>query len=668
MNAILCDCNVKIEYFESTNGLIVRTVKYKNATLTHEHRSARIILSPSSNAKELELPLVSTSSSNAVKHHSLFVKEGRYSISHSELGIRFLIFSFDTVSLEVFHKCVTTNGPLTSEDKSRIEKNLERKRILDGEKKKKESLNLLLRPMNANVIANKGGQEVGKKVIDSKAKQVEDVKPMHSILLSREQQEIVDLIVKKRENVFFTGSAGTGKSIVLCELKRCLDPTSTFFTASTGIAAVNICGMTLHSFAGCPMNLMNQYFLKKVGFGDLVSAVRRKREVLDRWMLVRTLIVDEVSMVDVNTFELVEALARMVRNDSRPFGGIQVVLTGDFFQLPPVSASEPARPSKDGSSGSVTSSSSSTSTPIPPPPQSPTYCFTSKRWDVVIKHHCQLTSVFRQADQAFSSVLNEIRRGIVTDSAKKMLSARYLPGHKALDAKVVPTLLKTHRRDVDSENAQQLAKLSGEKKVFRAIDVIQTSMSSSSSVDMQLDIRSLIANGCPAVDVLELKLNSQVMLTKTLDPTTGFVNSARGVVIGFKKDNPIVQLVSTTSSSLQELEIERVDFEILYQNKVVAVRKQLPLTLAWAISIHKAQGLTLDLIEISLSKTFVEGQAYVALSRAKSLSGLFLSSPFDPSCIKAHPLVLEFYNARFPDKTSVPEKREREREQGPHED
>jgi ATP-dependent DNA helicase PIF1 len=385
--------------------------------------------------------------------------------------------------------------------------------------------------------------------------------------------------------------------------------------------------------------LINLYVGKKVALGDVVSAVRRKKDVLARWMQAKCLIVDEVSMVDASTFDLVEAIARMVRNDSRPFGGIQVVLTGDFFQLPPVT--ESVKPTGEG-----------------PPPPPPPYCFTSKRWDEVVRHHCQLTSVYRQADEAFSSVLNEIRRGVVSESAQKMLSGRYLPGYKADGSTVVPTLLKTHRRDVDKENAQQSSMLPGKKKVYRAIDIVQASMSSSSdhqSGPAAPDIRALIAGGCPAVDTLELKLNSQVMLNKTIDPTNGFVNSARGVVVGFHKENPIVQL--SFNSSLQELEIERIDFEILYQNKVVAVRKQLPLTLAWAISIHKAQGLTLDLIEISLSRTFVEGQAYVALSRAKSLSGLFLTSPFDPACIKAHPLVVEFYDKRFPKKATTPEKR-----------
>ncbi|OAX78569.1 hypothetical protein ACJ72_07124, partial [Emergomyces africanus] len=202
-----------------------------------------------------------------------------------------------------------------------------------------------------------------------------------SIFLSEEQKRVVEAIVKDGKSIFFTGSAGTGKSVLMREIIRKLrerykrEPDRVAVTASTGLAACNIEGVTLHSFAGIGLG--------KEPVADLVKKVKRNQKNRTRWLRTKVLIVDEISMVDGDLFDKLEEIARKIRNNGRPFGGIQLVVTGDFFQLPPV----------------------------PDSTKTAKFAFSASTWNTTIEHTILLTHVFRQKDPKFAAMLNEIRLG-----------------------------------------------------------------------------------------------------------------------------------------------------------------------------------------------------------------------------------------------------------------
>ncbi|GFS13168.1 ATP-dependent DNA helicase PIF1 [Elysia marginata] len=406
--------------------------------------------------------------------------------------------------------------------------------------------------------------------------------------LTAEQNRVIET-VKRGKSIFFTGSAGTGKSFLLKRIIGALPPNHTFATASTGAAACHIGGTTLHSFAGIGS-----------GNGSLNQCIElaSRAKVAQQWRSCHHLIIDEISMVDADLFEKLETVARTVRKSDQPFGGIQLILCGDFLQLPPVTK----------------------------PGETRRFCFQSEAWHKAIDITMQLTEVKRQDDPHFISILQKVRKGLCPEPVANALSAT---GKNCIDkGGVLATKLCTHKADVDEINQTNLKVLEGESKLFSSVDTDQAYTSQLNSL-------------CPVPAYLELKVGAQVMLCKNLDIQRGLVNGARGVVLGYDKSNngfPIIKFVCGVTEAIKP---QRWIFRVGGGNTIV--RKQIPLKLAWAISIHKSQGMTLDCVEISLGRVFEVGQAYVALSRAKSLAGLRVLD-FQASCVKADPTVLGFYS------------------------
>lgn len=385
-----------------------------------------------------------------------------------------------------------------------------------------------------------------------------------------------------------TGSAGSGKSFLLRHIIASLPKKSTQATACTGVAASHIDGSTI-------------YHLANLGRGDTTPEQSAKRIRLNEdsfkmWLRMRLLIIDEISMLDGTVFEKLEKTCRLVRSSSKPFGGIQILLCGDFFQLPPVG--EPKR-----------------------------FCFESKMWARGIHETVELRKIFRQSNDEFIKVLEQLRVGRLTNEGLKTLSKAF--HRKFPDDAIAPTMLMTHKKQVDQMNQQELAKLPGETITFKAKD--------NGASDFYM--RSL-KSSCNARDALPLKVGSQVVLLKNLSVSKKFVNGSRGVVTAFSKSFPRLPYVRFTNGS--KLKITPQEWSVKIGSTVYATRSQLPLDLAWAMSIHKSQGMSLDRVTVSLRKAFEPGQVYVALSRARSLESLSIRS-IDKKMIRAHPKVIEFY-------------------------
>uniref|UniRef100_A0A8D2DLP5 ATP-dependent DNA helicase PIF1 n=1 Tax=Sciurus vulgaris TaxID=55149 RepID=A0A8D2DLP5_SCIVU len=385
-----------------------------------------------------------------------------------------------------------------------------------------------------------------------------------------EEQAAVLRVVLKGQSVFFTGSAGTGKSYLLKRILGSLPPTGTVATASTGVAACHIGGTTLHAFAGIGSG--------KAPLAQCVALAQRPG-VRQGWLNCQRLIIDEISMVEAELFDKLEAVARAVRQQNKPFGGIQLIICGDFLQLPPVTKGS----------------------------QPPKFCFQAKSWKRCVPVTLELTEVWRQADQTFISLLQAVRLGKCSNEVICQLKATAT--HKVGRDGIVATRLCTHQDDVALTNERRLQELPDPMP-------------------------------CPVSQLLQLKLGAQVMLVKNLAVSRGLVNGARGVVVGFETEGRGLPQVRFLCGVTEVIRADR--WTVQATGGQLLSRQQLPLQLAWAISIHKSQGMSLDCVEISLGRVFASGQAYVALSRARSLQGLRVLD-FDPMVVHCDPRVLHYY-------------------------
>lgn len=387
------------------------------------------------------------------------------------------------------------------------------------------------------------------------------------------QQEKALAILKSGKNTFLTGSAGTGKTYVLnqyiAHLKERKVAVAT--TASTGIAATHMNGMTIHSWAGIGV----KEFITQ---GNLVS-MKSKKYLKNHLEKVKVLIIDEISMLHKNQLNAVDVVLRYFKDSDAPFGGIQVVLCGDFFQLPPI-----------GHQGETSKEK---------------FAFMSEAWVKANLSVCYLTEQFRQSDNELNLILNEIRTtGISEQSYQTLKNA----SKNSLDKDKEPTKLFTHNYDVDRINAEHLAILSGRPKKFKA------------KTSGNKKLVETLKNSVLAGENLVFKIGAKVMFVKN-DKEKRYVNGSMGRILGFNdKGFPSVKLLNGKTITT---EIE--NWLIMDDNgKTLASYNQIPLRLAWAITVHKCQGMTLDAAEIDLSKTFEMGQGYVALSRLKKLENLQL--------------------------------------------
>lgn len=380
-------------------------------------------------------------------------------------------------------------------------------------------------------------------------------------------------ILKSGKNVFLTGSAGTGKTFILNQYIDYLKErkVAVAVTASTGIAATHMNGMTIHAWSGMGVK---EHLTQR----DLLNMQEKKylQKNLDK---VKVLIIDEISMLHKTQLDLVDKILKAFKGNDMPFGGIQVVLCGDFFQLPPIGS--PGEKSKDK------------------------FAFMSQAWLDANFAICYLTEQYRQEDNELNMILNEIRSGNISNwSLKKLKNS----ADKELDSKNEPTKLYSHNIDVDRINNEYLSTLSGKEKTFKA-----TTKGNEKLVDTLK--KSVLAG-----ESLQLKIGAKVMLVKN-NAEKGFVNGTLGTVQGFNdKGFPSIKTLDG-----KFITAEAENWSIIDDGgKTLASYTQIPVRLAWAITVHKCQGMTLDAAEIDLSKTFEKGQGYVALSRLKKLDNLKL--------------------------------------------
>ncbi len=409
--------------------------------------------------------------------------------------------------------------------------------------------------------------------------------------LTGEQYKILKLY-SNGFSFFLTGQGGTGKSFVLKQIienaHKELGQEAVAVTAPTGIAARNIAGQTIQSWAGVGLAKGTRY--------QLLDKVLASEEARARWMKCKFLVVDKVSLLSLNLFEKLEPIARRLKDTISPFGGIQLIFSGDFYQIPP---------------------------PVNENGQKPEFCFRSPMWARCLDFSTEISEVVRQSDSKFVEFLNEIRQGgNLSTHATNLLNSLTRPIKWSKGEQILK--LFALREDAEDENNKMLDLLPGEQRVFNAIDGGQ----SKHNIDKK----------CPAPKTLRLKVGAPVMLIKN-SPNFELVNGSIGIIEGFVYNYPLVNFVDGRTIIVRENTWTVGEGQSITK----ATRRQLPLVLAWAITIHKCQGLTLSKAEISLSNLFVQGQAYVALSRVKTLNGIRVKPGFDSKfpAVSAH--VVQYY-------------------------
>lgn len=463
--------------------------------------------------------------------------------------------------------------------------------------------------------------------------------------LSPEQLKAFELY-RSGQNVFITGPGGAGKSYLIKKIKDDLETREQKHAvcALTGCAAVllNCCAKTIHSWAGIGIaNGTDQ---------DIIDKALRNKKANTNWKTTRTLIIDEVSMMSLKIFDVLNKIGQSSRrNYAQAFGGIQVIFIGDFFQLPPVGK--------------------------PYEPESSMYCFQSANWfkTFPLQNHVVLKTLFRQRDPVFVKVLQEVRMGVLSEESCAILDARAKAKFESDDPSIIPTKLFPRNADADRVNQTMYARIAEEEhkypiaKKYNILHydddslpippdvMLRCSSLTPDEVEVQLDLHIENAKVCKE---LMLKKGALVMCLANLDTENGICNGSQGVIVGFERV-PLALLKTTNQRVYGNTLEESVECPVVKFLNGITMRiaprlyqhgdfpkygvVQYPLRLAWAFTIHKSQGITLDIAEMDLgSNVFASGQSYVGLSRVKTLDGLYLSS-FNPRKIKTDPIVLEFY-------------------------
>ena len=413
------------------------------------------------------------------------------------------------------------------------------------------------------------------------------------------------------ENILMSGSGGSGKTHLIKEFMK-IKPQS-ILCAMTGCAAMLLEGdaSTIHSWSGL-------YWAKdNTPDDEILEAILSKKKIEARWKAAEILIVDEVSMMSKRYFDLLNQVGQDFRGNTKPFGGIQVVFVGDFFQLPPVSLDKKTE-----------------------------FCFESENWFTTFpkEQHVILKTLFRQTDPEYIELLNEVRVGNISMKSVEMLQ-KYLNRPKTQNMSYLfPTRSKTSSfNSIEYEKLKEKEYVFNPKVVFDAITypdgtlIDQKTIKKCKSLSpsaRDYEVQSIVkANNLEAIS---LKKGSFVMCTRNLPPK--ICNGSQGVITDFIMGKPQVTFTNGTVSTIDPHEFQHSEFPSL-------VVKQYPLCLAWAMTIHKIQGSTLDCAAIDIGQTVFEyGQTYVALSRVRTLDGLYLLN-FNPSKIRANPKVVAFYKS-----------------------
>jgi ATP-dependent DNA helicase PIF1 len=404
------------------------------------------------------------------------------------------------------------------------------------------------------------------------------------------QQDEAFELLKMGKNVFLTGAAGSGKTYLLNKYISYLKDhnVKVAVTASTGIAATHLYGTTIHAWSGIGVkDSLTQRDLEK-----LLTTKRIKKN----YKKTKVLIIDEISMLHKCQLDMVDSIARYMLDGDKAFGGIQIVLCGDFFQLPPVSSKFLIEEKQ--------------------------FAFEAPAWKNGDFHVCYLHEQHRQGNDPLLTILNDIRSGTAGEHTKVPLRTRY---KKEPQGVTKATKLYSRNINVDIINERELTSINGQEKTFT----------------MTTDGFDALVKGlkksCLAPEQLKLKIGAEVMFIKN-DTSGAYVNGTRSVVVGFEKSREGWPVVKTYNNKIITAYPEEWKYE---DNGVVrATIVQVPLRLAWAITIHKSQGMTLDAVEIDLGDAFEPGMGYVALSRVRSLNGLKLMN-LNEMALMVHPKILQ---------------------------
>lgn len=504
-------------------------------------------------------------------------------------------------------------------------------------------LNAILQKLHGeNYVITESKQKVSKRA--AKPPEVEDEPDGDNEDLNK-----ITELIQKGENLFITGYAGTGKSYILNKLKKKfqIDVTST-----TGLAAVNVQGQTIHSWAG--VGICNK------PVKDVIEKILQRTKLKKQITECKILAIDEISMLDARTFDYIDEVLRNMRDGSKPFGGIQVLLFGDFFQLPPV----------EKESG---------------------FCFNSKTWQALNLKTIFLEKIYRQSDEKFIKSLNNLRLNRLTEDDLRLFYDREV-NYNTYESDILHIF--STNKEADNYNTFKFNSVKKPLYVFNSIDKIHRKRTiitvEKEKLDERLtnfDLKTLetFDKSCKAPSALELKEGCRVMLLKNLNFNKGLINGACGTVLELKKSESRVgslphqheteqlkkskdcnsrsgiiypfarqheveqsqkddeHILIQFDNGIEEI-IAKHTFEAYRDGEVVVSREQYPLRLAYGITIHKSQGMTLEKLIVDCNRIFECGQVYVALSRIKSLDGLYLKS-FNPKKVWANEEVLSFYQS-----------------------
>ena len=429
-------------------------------------------------------------------------------------------------------------------------------------------------------------------------------------------QQIAFEKYKQGKNIFITGPGGSGKSKLIKDIQK--DARScnkeVQVCALTGCAAVLLeCkAKTIHSWGG--------FGIASGTIHSIVSKIMKSDFKRRNWKHIDILIIDEVSMMSLKIFELLDTLGKKIRNKNAPFGGIQVIFSGDFYQLPPVGNNDE--------------------------PETMRFCFESPLWfdTFQLENHVQLTKIFRQTDPMYQKILNQIREGRLKRSSNDALLLRV--GLSSDELMIRPTKLFPTRYKVDNVNTTEMNKLTTDELVFDMKYRTDLEMTSTELLRRrqftkeQIQTELLYLKGNLRCDEnIKMKIGSQVMCIVNIELDNGgmICNGSQGILIRLSEQGlPVIRFKNLYEMTMQ--------YHIWPSENIPGIGvAQVPLILAWALTIHKSQGATLDIAEIDAGSSIFEcGQTYVALSRVKSLEGLYLTA-FDASKIKINKKVQEFY-------------------------